>query len=128
VEKQNEGLALTLLAWINKLGEEQGRIQSGGERGRYVGIVLTALVVIAIVLLVVRRRRNWRAVTKLRPRTEQELAELRRELAEGASPEALQHVRRAERTLAYARKPRDLVHVEREIAAARGARGPRARA
>jgi hypothetical protein len=107
-----EGVVDVLEDLDTRVATEIDREQSGGGSGIALGAGLTALVVAALGLVVIRRRRWWRELGRARVATEAELAELQRRLPREA-------VERVERELALARRPRDLERVRRALDEAR---------
>lgn len=115
---RKDGVLVVLEDYDTRVAKQVDQEQSGGSAGIAVGVGLSAFVAVALLALVLYRRRQWRDLALARGTTAAELAALGRELPD--EPAARAAFERAERELALARKPADLERVRRALREARG--------
>jgi hypothetical protein len=112
---RKDGILAVLEDLDDRVAAEVDSESSGGAGARALGIALTVLVLASVIFVVIRRRRQWRELGRLRGEAEAELAALRDE----DDPGAREAYARAEEELALARKPADLERVRRALEEAR---------
>jgi hypothetical protein len=114
---RKDGVLAVLEDLDDRVAAEIDNEGSNSLAARALGIGLAVLVATVLLFVVVRRRRQWRELGRMRGEAEAELAELGAHLAE--RPAAREAYERAEEELALARKPADLERVQRALAEVR---------